>query len=509
MSSATQSLPPSPFNEISTLSIGTPVVLKTQSSSIRTITNSTWSIPPGFYTPKEIVLASIPLLFVVLRHLGPDPAFTPLKFQAQTLLLNSLASTLRTDTREASLKLPVEDGDRSIVEVREQANKVGLALKGYADEALDEIHAGKHIGIDLELTIRSPCEGHIWTKDTAALLVGSRSNSILMQLYNEFLHQMVLLRDSLLPFQNFEDVVIVVKETEGNGEEKIRGMRFVEKAREAFLMELFTRGIAQRSIVKLASATVGMSASEFEDGYGFQYEGGLVLPDYLGGHSSLRLLRYFSAKLEGAGDDVFFQYRWPDYYTAPKVGVQEIKSGAEGESPNLRRMAETDWCVVRNSLLVERMDGKTLLWLCLWFASGNYAQVDVGQVAKGWRYSYSTTLKGKSDSAALEPDAKSVIQLARNNQTTVPFSLHSAEAVLTQNGTKGALLTGKPGLHVVPVKSRLLGLALLGKLYPENIVRIGLMDEVAATNQVGKGFSEASKWVVAGDWTDKTTGGIH
>ncbi|KAJ0345850.1 hypothetical protein COL922a_014914, partial [Colletotrichum nupharicola] len=61
-----------------------------------------------------------------------------------------------------------------------------------------------------------------------------------MQLYNEYMHQMVLLRDALLPFYNYEEVLIPVT---GAG----RGLRHMEGPREGFMAKLFTKQVTQAS----------------------------------------------------------------------------------------------------------------------------------------------------------------------------------------------------------------------------------------------------------------------
>ena len=46
-----------------------------------------------------------------------------------------------------------------------------------------------------------------------------------MQVYNEWLHQIILLRDFLLPFENFEDVKFEVKAGAAEGTRPIEGIR--------------------------------------------------------------------------------------------------------------------------------------------------------------------------------------------------------------------------------------------------------------------------------------------
>lgn len=79
------------------------------------------------------------------------------------------------------------------------------------------------------------------------LMFGERAAPHLMQLFNEYMHQMVLLRDALLPFQNYQEVLIPV-------DRKARGIRHLEGARGQFLAELLTKHTTQQGIVAYAKA---------------------------------------------------------------------------------------------------------------------------------------------------------------------------------------------------------------------------------------------------------------
>ncbi|WP_144406981.1 hypothetical protein [Paenibacillus sp. IHBB 10380] len=61
----------------------------------------------------------------------------------------------------------------------------GWALNHYWEAALDD------------LALRSRCDQHLWTPQVAKTLIGPAGGPALIQLFNEYLHQFVLLRDPL------------------------------------------------------------------------------------------------------------------------------------------------------------------------------------------------------------------------------------------------------------------------------------------------------------------------
>ena len=91
------------------------------------------------------------------------------------------------------------------------------------------------------------------------------------------MHQMVLLHDVLLPFQNYEDILIPF-----GGE--ARGIGHLESARSQFLAELLTTHITQQGVVKYAKALLapGLLHST-SGGDGLPCEHGVVLPAFLSG----------------------------------------------------------------------------------------------------------------------------------------------------------------------------------------------------------------------------------
>ena len=149
---------------------------------------STGKFSPGTYVPQEVVGNVAPLLDSLLIRLGQDP---PGAVPLRVILINGLKSCLSIESRESAL--PVT-GNVNLVsrsarsqEMANQAKRIGSFLVRCAQKV------SPSDGFSPRISIRSPYEGYVWTEDVAAL-IGLRSNGDLMQIYNEWLHQMVLLR---------------------------------------------------------------------------------------------------------------------------------------------------------------------------------------------------------------------------------------------------------------------------------------------------------------------------
>lgn len=260
-----------------------------------------WGLRPGIYTPKQLVESFAPLLDTVVFHLGNDPRDTK---PARTQLLDNIAANLATNTREATLRL-TEPLDISRREMNDQATQIGKTLVRWARDQ----DSNSKTPVDVDLQLRSSCEGHLLTPSNVDLMFGDRSQPHLMQLFNEYMHQMVLLRDALLPFQNYEDVLIPINR-------KGRGLRHLEPTRSQFLADMLTKHTTQRNVVTFAKALLAPELVRSESvGYGFQYAQGVVLPAFLaGGPTPLHLLQYVPVRMNEAAMDAVFDYQFEDYY---------------------------------------------------------------------------------------------------------------------------------------------------------------------------------------------------
>ncbi|RSM09489.1 hypothetical protein CEP52_004101 [Fusarium oligoseptatum] len=163
---------------------------------------------PGIYTARDLVKVTSPLLNSIVHALGEDTDGEP---SSKDVLVDGLAASLAVTGRESTLPLSYGKSDTSRREIANQAQVIGDALVEYARSTPqgDEV--------DQNVRLYSQCEGHLWTPAVAALLLGPRSNAQLMQLYNEWLHRMILLRDALLPFENFDQVPLVISSSNKQG----------------------------------------------------------------------------------------------------------------------------------------------------------------------------------------------------------------------------------------------------------------------------------------------------
>lgn len=439
-----------------------------------------WQLNSGVYTARQTVEGFAPLLDTVVHCLGQDlPNMTP----ARKMLLDNVTSNLAISTRESTLSFPPNLSDASRKEIAEQAKHIGKKLVQYAANATNSRP-------DPNLAIRSPCEGHLLTHSVAELMFGPRSQHMLMQLFNEYIHQMVLLRDSLLPFQNWHEVLIPINAKAG------LGMRYTESARSQFLTFLFTKSVTQASVISYAKAVLAFS-SPARGGYGFQYAQGMVIPTLLVGGSSRHLLQYIPAILDQSTTDVLFDYEFGDYYSAPRAEVpKEVETLSPGFWPPTSLAAMTS-AVEKSSVGIAApikggKDASRQLRLQIEFENGVCAAVDLGQIARGRRYAYQTSTH--STNGVQGTTANSAGGLSKAS------ALHSASSILTSSGS--ALITSKHGgIHIIPAHEPIVALALLGKLYPENVILLPEGEDAAAAEKAGKSFEP--RFVI---WEIRATG---
>ncbi|KAJ5814538.1 hypothetical protein N7474_006315 [Penicillium riverlandense] len=440
-----------------------------------------WGLHSGVYTPRQLVESFAPLLDVVVHGLGSNP---PNSKPSRVRLLDNLAANLATDTREATLRL-AEPLDVTRQEMKDQATRIGKSLVHWARESHTK-------SFDPSMYLRSPCEGHLLIPSNVDLMFGDRSQPHLMQLFNEYMHQMVLLRDALLPFQNYQDVLIPI---DGKA---ARGIRHLESTRAQFLSEMLTKHTTQKGVMSYAKSLLAPTLfSAASVGYGFQYAHGTVLPSFLaGGATSLHLLQYIPAIIEPSTTDILFDYQFEDYYSAPLL---EIPAGMPIDVSALSFPGEEPSLVEDVSVgLLSSSEKGGRLELRIEFKCGKCAAIDLGQIARGHRYSYfarqsnplpesTETLNG----ATTEP---------QKNPASVIFH-HSTDIFKTPN--TGLLSAKAGGVHVIPAVDPIVTLAILGRLYPENVILLPRNEGLSQTENAGKGFEP--KFVI---WGGVERGGL-
>jgi hypothetical protein len=464
--------------------------------------------PPGIYNSRQLVQISAPLLDSIVSRLGPDLPNQP---STRETLLQGLAASLSTSGRESTLPLSYGAKDTSRKEISWQASRIGKELVRYARETSRPVGTEPPPAIQLH----SQCEGHLWTPEVASLLLGSRSHSQLMELYNEWLHRMILLRDALLPFENFHEVPFLIP----NGSK--RGLRDFEPTRKIFLLHCLSGMIPQTAIVDLAK---GFTAPQLPSGgYGIQYSQGLILPAFLSGSPSLHLLRHHPARIDDSAIDVLFDYEYPVYRELRKEISKPEGHVPPGVWPPPALMA-LDPQVTQSAIGMSAGSdaSRRLLRLELLVDSGVSVSVDIGQISRGRRYAYrprpdvqspqekpnttgSIVNEERSSDLSQVGSNSSVVSLSSETTNsslspssplqTTPFSsalFHETSKVFSQSGLLGCSESGQ--IHLFPATDPLIVLALLGKLYPENVVLIDEDESPDNATNAGKGFG--SKLVV-------------
>ncbi|KAL6854077.1 hypothetical protein J3F83DRAFT_764549 [Trichoderma novae-zelandiae] len=433
-------------------------------SSVSITLTEALQTPPGVYNVQQLVANSGPLLDVVISRLGQDPPGQP---TASSILIDGLAASLSTRGRESTFPLEKASNDAARSEIVHQANRVASTIVKHVKKSI------RPSPMSRDFRIRSPCEGHLWTHSVAALLFGPRSDSQLMELYNEWIHRMVLLRDSLIPFENFEEVPLVIPPG------STRGIRDLEEPRRAFLVHCLTGNIQQMAIVDLAKVFTARQLPR--GGYGFQYSQGLILPAFLSGSRSLHLLRYHPAHLSSSVTDVLFDYEHAQYISAPRTELTAKDAVTSKTNWNAASLLEADTGVTDSTLTVEPTGDalRRVVKLGLTLDSGSCVAVDLGQIARGRRYAYEI----KSDKQAAAGDDAS-------DSTAY---VHSAASILSKPGlviSPRVTAGSPPAVHVIPTADPILRLALLGKLYPENVILVKEQDSLGALSRAGKNFAE-------------------
>lgn len=253
-----------------------PVDRKVQHALPPATRRNEWRFRPGVYTPREFIREIAILLESVIIQLGPDE---PGDADSRAILMDGLRSSLSHEGREATLHLADWNREHP-TNLTRHILQIGKALFQYAS---DFNHA---VTGDPALTVYSPCEGHKWVPPAGRLLRSHRSSPILMMLYNEWLHQITLLRDFLIGFDNFEDVVLNLDDTAR------RGTRPVEDIRLALLHRVVRGNLSRDTFLETAKVLTAPGLPQ--GGYGFQYEKGVVLPAAFFSATAPSFLLHFS-----------------------------------------------------------------------------------------------------------------------------------------------------------------------------------------------------------------------
>ncbi|MER6009974.1 hypothetical protein [Streptomyces bluensis] len=386
---------------------------------------SRWNTFPevSTMTAREFFAGTEPLLQGIID----DNALTSADGE---VLDAQIRATLGLGTRETSLPLAVGPGSATAArELGAQAESIGREIASWATAALDRLLTKRIPFPAGPLVVRSHCYGHLLTPAAADLLLRRRGGPVTMQLYNEWQHQMVLLRDALLPFTNWQDVPLLVSPT---------GLRHTEPARDGFLTELLVRQIRHTSIVDFARHVV--TGTPGPDGYGFDADGGTVLPAVVDGSPLSAPRHLLTWRANPAADKVVtYVTEVSDYYAVPRTLIDDLPPATDTEGPLTGRIVTgpvTDG--TRTARIAVTHDGTT-------------AEVDLGQALRGHRFAHRQ-----------EPAPTADADTADGARTADLWSaLQATGLVWTREGEVTLDATGQDDTVV---------LALLGRLYPENLV---------------------------------------
>ncbi|VUC34852.1 unnamed protein product [Clonostachys rosea] len=432
---------------------------------------------PGIYRARDLVEITAPLLNSILQGLGSDDSA---ELPSSQVLIDGLAASLAVTGRESTLPLSYGRSDTSRKEISEQAQKIGQVLVGYAKEFIQD-YSSKQTPIKLY----SQCEGHLWTPQVASLLLGPRSNAQLMQLYNEWLHRMILLRDALLPFENFAELPLVIPSTSKHG------LRDFEEPRKEFLLQCLTGRISQAAIVDVAKIFTERSLAS--GGYGIQYSQGLILPAFLSSSPSIHLLRHHPARLDDSQINILFDYEHPVYFDAERSDLPKTSNSLPpGHWPPTSLLALNPQ-VTKSSFGVHKANDplRRVLKLGISLDGAQPFAIDIGQIARGHRYAYRCDSGEEKKRPFQSDDAEELVSQKSTQNGSKINSLHIYDT---------AKILGLPGfvtsdgesrsddLHLFVAKDPLIQMALLGKLYPENVILIDEDDDPDKALKVGKGF---------------------
>ncbi|MFH7341219.1 hypothetical protein [Streptomyces sp. KHY 26] len=385
-------------------------------------------------TAREFFTATEPLLQGIID----DNALTSADSE---VLEGQIRAALALGTRETSLPLSLgPDSAPAARELGAQAETIGQELASWSTEALERLLTDPVPLPAGPLVVRSHCYGHLLTPPAADLLRGRRGGPVTMQLYNEWLHQMVLLRDALLPFTNWQDVPLLITPT---------GLRHTEPARDAFLTELLVRQIRHTSIVAFARNVV--TGASGPAGYGFEAGGGTALPAVLDQPPLTAPRHLLTWRPDPAvGEAATYVPEVQDYYAAPRTLVEDLPPATTSGPLSARTVTAPVADGTRTARIEVTHDGTT-------------AHVDLGQALRGHRFTQ------REDPAAGDASG-----------TAAWSALRAPGLVWTQSGDVTLDATGQDDLVV---------LALLGRLYPENVTLRPAGRSAARTTADGTGPS--------------------
>lgn len=194
-----------------------------------------WPLNTGGLNPQAVVHEAATLLEAVCVQLG--------EAADRAILLDGLRHCLSTSGATPSYLSAFRDRGRR--ELGLQAERISVQILDWATEASEFAErGGASDAPDLRsLRFESLCSGHRWPQAVIELLAGPQGGRIVMQLYNEWIHQLIILRDILLPVEEWREVVLPFAVAG-----RQRGLRAFDALRLRFITEIASSRPPERTL---------------------------------------------------------------------------------------------------------------------------------------------------------------------------------------------------------------------------------------------------------------------
>lgn len=232
-------------------------------------TDSPWALwtNPTHVNATEFIDQASSLLEAAVEATAHNSRLS--RLEVRQLLVDGLAQSLSTEGPLSVIHLDTRSdlvGARQAFRVHaERANE--LIVKAVANSS-----RGHEAGATVNPEFLSHCVGYIWTEPVARLLLGPTGTNVARNYYNEWLWQLVALRDALIPFSRPDIVKVLVDAS---------GLRRLEPTRDRFVLELTSRRISFETLFAHVATIIGADGPPPKGAYGIHKAGIAALPAFL------------------------------------------------------------------------------------------------------------------------------------------------------------------------------------------------------------------------------------
>ena len=187
--------------------------------------------------------------------------------------------------------------------------------------------------------------------------------------------------------------------------------------------------------------------------------------------------------LDDSVSEATFEYKFKDYYSAPRPEVAAAEQTLDQGQVPVSIMDDLQHGLHSHSFALAPGSNATSrqLRLYLKYDDGRVSSIDVGQISRGHRYSYKVSAI-KNGSAVMSFGS--------------PASVHTAMEVLTKYGEDGLVTAQDGGIHLIQATSQIEVLALLGSIYPDNIILLGSGASLKDAEDAGQGLPGEPRFVL-------------